>query len=781
MKSSQNSLDDIRIQLQELGFQSSVIKRAIKATNSTNFDQILEYILSEQNSANSQTQQPSRVYSQNEYGQRGSEFKNQAYERRREEFMQIKLQRQQEAQKRRQDFESIKRQRMQERGFVRETMPQQQPNEKSNSPQIDHSQIERLQTNKNSPQIDHSQNDKKSNKINQSDSKLVCDSGTCEIKRNEQIYSVVCPVGQSAVEPIIQSKRLDTLEGKTIAIVGGSFMASVTHPELKHLILNEFPTSKVFVLNEIGSAGVFPGPGIRRRSVELFQAKLKELKVDAVISGNGGCGLCTPKEAGSSIAAEYIGIPSVTIAAPGFSEQVVQTSFNNGLLVSRVAVYPGAFASHSREELIKNTDTILWPQIKEALTKPITESDKIDTNSMKSIDPSQLVFNGTIDEVNLFFNEMNWSDGLPIIPPTIERINEFLKFAGIGYDSHIAVLPIAHRKTLAIHVAACGVMSGCRPEYMPILIALTKALAHPEFRRTLSSTHAWNPFCFLNGPVARQLCIDCGQGEISEESNASIGRFMNLALKNLSGYYIKQDRMGTFGYLMPFCLVEDEESLKKIGWKPYHSSIGFNENESTVTVSSTLLWGNNMAPSSSDPSKIADLISWDITERCQFALGSGKQYTYRTILLTEPVALSLSKCFDSKEKFESELIEKARRPLHERAFANYYANPGSSIDPKRLPFSQYEKQIASNEDAKLSNLPDWYALPEGSKASKIMTIPVMQKGMTAIIVTGDRARNKVQVMPGGGYGTVKIELPENWNVLMMEAGYETLEKFIINQ
>ena len=50
--------------------------------------------------------------------------------------------------------------------------------------------------------------------------------------------------------------------------------------------------------------------------------------------------------------------------------------------------------------------------------------------------------------------------------------------------------------------------------------------------------------------------------------------------------------MGTFGYLMPFCLVEDEESLKKIGWKPYHSSIGFNENESTVKAQSAKLKEN---------------------------------------------------------------------------------------------------------------------------------------------------------------------------------------------
>lgn len=168
---------------------------------------------------------------------------------------------------------------------------------------------------------------------------VVCDDNVCLVEANGgtepvgELFSVVCPVGQSAVQPIGQAPRLSTLDGKTIAVVGGSFMASVTHPEIKRLILQEYPTATVYVLSEIGSAGVFPGPGIRRNSVEQFQARLKELGVDAVISGNGGCGLCTPKETGSSIAAEYMGIPSVTIAGPGFAEQAVLTAAHSGVQV----------------------------------------------------------------------------------------------------------------------------------------------------------------------------------------------------------------------------------------------------------------------------------------------------------------------------------------------------------------------------------------------------------------------------------------------------------------
>lgn len=613
----------------------------------------------------------------------------------------------------------------------------------------------------------------------------VCIDNTCVVEGHGgkmpagEIYNVISPVGAASVKPIDQAPRLNSLDGKRIAIVGGSFMASVTHPELKRLILKEYPNAKVFVLSEVGSAGVFPGPGVRRRSVEDFQTKLKELKIDAVISGNGGCGLCTPKETGSSIAAEYIGIPSVTIAGPGFADQVAVTAANNGVRVARTAIYPGAFTADNEQTLIENTRNILYPKIKEALTKPISEEELTSHVSYASMDPRETAYSGTIDDINRYFNEMNQSDGLPVVPPTMERINEFLKFGGVNFDTEVATLPIAHRNTLAIHVAANGVMAGCKPEYMPILLAMTKALGAPEFRRTLASTHAWNPYCWLNGPVARQLGIDCGQGEISEEANVAIGRFMNLALKNLSGYYVKQDRMGTFGYLMPWCLVEDEEACVNVGWKPYHVQQGYPLNENTITVGSALMWGNNMAPSTDSPERITELMAWDITERCQFALGSGKQFTYRTILMTEPITSILKAKYADKDKLEADLIEMARRPLHERAFANYYANPGSRLDENKFPFSRYEKRIARTENAELTDIPAWYAQPEGCKDNKIMTIPTMEPDMTAILITGDRARNKVQIMPGGGYSTIRIDLPSNWDSLMTGKGYRPLSDYLL--
>lgn len=604
-----------------------------------------------------------------------------------------------------------------------------------------------------------------------------CDpSGECGGDETVGTYDVLSPVGQSSVDMIEMAPRLDTFEGKTIALVGGSFMASVTHVELKRLILENFPTATVYVLSEIGSAGLFPGPRVQKPQVIRFQQRLQEYGVDAVISGNGGCGICTPKETGNCIAAEYIGIPSVMIAAPGFDTQAKTTAYNNGVPALRVAVYPGAFASHTEEQLKQNTREVLWPQILEMLTEPITQQEIDENQQLQPTDPQEVVFSGTIDEVNEFYNDMMWSDGMPIIPPTIERVEEFMNYTDYRWNRTIAVLSPSYRQSLVWHVAVNGVMAGCKPEYMPLLIALTKAMTSGEFRRTLGSTHAWVPYCWVNGPVARQLGIDHGQGQINEQANVAIGRFLNLAMLNLAGYYVKQDRMGTFGYPVSWCLAEDDEACLRVGWNPHHVRQGLQLNQSAVTAASTLLWGNNMPPATTDGEKIMQLLAWDITERCQLALGSGVQFTNRAILMTEEVAALLQERYGTIDNLEDQLILTARRPLYERTFAHYYANPGSAIDPDKVSFEEYMQRLQEEESAEMTATPVWYACDD----PQMMTIPTMQKGETAFIVTGDASRNKIQTMPGGGMSTVAVELPADWDALMEEKGYEPLRSFYLD-
>lgn len=605
-----------------------------------------------------------------------------------------------------------------------------------------------------------------------------CTDNTCEIPGITTTpppqYVVLSPVPDVKINLHKQGPRLNTLNGKTIALVGGSFMASVTHPELKRLILAEYPTAKIYLLNEIGSAGPYPRPGVVRREKDAFQKRLKQFHVDAVISGNGGCGLCTPKETGSCIAAEMLGIPSVMIAAPGFVKQAKETAITAGIGILRVAEYPGAFASHSREELLANTRKVLWPQVKNALLTPLKESEKDDAlpQSTASLDLS-----GSFSEIQRIFLDSGWTDGLPIIPPTQEAVKEFLRFTDLAPDHKIGDIPPAQRAVTVRHVAVNGVMAGCPPEYMPVLLAFTEAMKDGNFRRTLVSTHAWTPYCWLNGPVARQLGFDSGQGEISEPKNTVLGRFINLALLNLGGYRVKGNRMGTFGYLMPWCLVEDDAAALKVGWKPYHMQRGFALNESTLSAASAINWGNNLVPATSNAVKIKDMIAWDAVEKQQMAVGSGMPCVYRTFLITPDVAAALAAAYKSKDALEKALVDTARMPLAQRAFANYWGNPGSSFDGSKASLERHQAKIAQEEHAAQTPMPPWL---EWTGKQSVQSVPTMQMGKNIFIVTGDPTRNKELCLPGGGSATVKIKLPAAWDKLMAERGYEPLASFYLN-
>lgn len=474
-------------------------------------------------------------------------------------------------------------------------------------------------------------------------------------------------------------------------------MASTTHNELKKCIEEEFPDSKIFLFNDIGQAGPFSVFGATEKT-KTFQEKLKALKIDAVITGNCGCGLCTTKETGNSIAAEYIGIPSVTVGAPTFIAQIHSTGVNRGVPVLRSAEYPGAFASHSEEELRKNTREILWPQIKTALTSQITQRE-IAEYALEGKRPyDEIIYYGNFEEIQKYFKINNWTDGLPIIPPTDEKIQEYLKFTPYKASDIIGTIAVGYRECTVYTVAVNAVMSGVPAEFMPICIAFVQGMNNGEWRRPLSSTHGWTPYAWLNGPLARQLGIDNQQGMISEVANKALGRFIELSMMNIGGYYVKENRMGSFGYLTPFTFSEDDKACAELGWKPYHVTKGYDVNSNTITNASCLAWGNNVTPSTDNPEKIKDVIAFDITEKQQNGLGNTNPQVYRTLFITEYVAKDLAKKYKSKDELEDALIETARRPLALRAYALYWANTGSQQNNLMSLEDEYRKLIKDKDE-----------------------------------------------------------------------------------
>jgi hypothetical protein len=177
-----------------------------------------------------------------------------------------------------------------------------------------------------------------------------------------------------------------------------------------------------------------------------------------------------------------------------------------------------------------------------------------------------IVFRGTFEEVNAHFYEREWSDGLPIVPPTIEKIEEFLSFTHRDPDESLGILKPESRAATIWAVAVNGVMAGCRPEYMPILVALAEAMADPIYGVEHSgNTPGAETLIVLNGPIIKDLNFNYTQGVLRDGfmPNTSVGRFWRLALRNMAGFLLHKTDKGTFGNTFRVVLAENEDCARQ--------------------------------------------------------------------------------------------------------------------------------------------------------------------------------------------------------------------------
>ncbi len=285
---------------------------------------------------------------------------------------------------------------------------------------------------------------------------------------------------------------------------------------------------------------------------------------------------------------EKLGIPSVSIIGSGFLKQAEVIVKGLGVPLA-MGVYPGAPMVDSEVELKRKVEETLAPGLLRGLTgdAPTTA----DTGAEPA--PGQVVLSGTYDEVQEYFHRQLWTDGLPIVPPTRERVNAFLAFTAREPDDVIRAVPQEGREASIHSIAVTGVMAGCRPEYMPLLIAVIEAMCDPGFRiEDCGSTPGWEPVVIVNGPIVKQLDFNSGQGmmRVGRQANSSVGRFVRMYLRNICGYRIPPGAgdKGSIAQSFLVAMAEDEETARAIGWPTYAEDRGFKRGENVVTVQSVV-------------------------------------------------------------------------------------------------------------------------------------------------------------------------------------------------
>lgn len=193
----------------------------------------------------------------------------------------------------------------------------------------------------------------------------------------------------------------------------------------------------------------------------------------------------------------------------------------------------------------------------------------------------------SLEAVNRLYYARGWTDGLPIVPPTEERVREMMEHNNADPQEGIGVVPPKRGEATMEHVAINAVMAGCLPQYFPVVVAALRAMLEPQFNLfgIQATTHPVAPLVIVNGPIAKDLDLNSGYGCFGpgHRANATIGRAVRLMLMNLGGAVPGKLDRSTQGQpsKYAYCIAENEEENP---WEPLHVERGHDRNTSTVTV-----------------------------------------------------------------------------------------------------------------------------------------------------------------------------------------------------
>jgi hypothetical protein len=298
----------------------------------------------------------------------------------------------------------------------------------------------------------------------------------------------------------------------------------------------------------------------------------------------------------------------------------------------------------------------------DALTVPLTDREKF-RGPAPEPPAAESRFLGPDTEENLqrLFKDRDWTDYLPIVVPTEERVADMLKGTSHKPTEVIKTLdwPGGKREVTVERVAICAVMAGAKREYLPVILALAN---HIPFG---NSTSSMANMILVNGPIRDEIGMNYGHNAMGphNEANSVIGRSYTLMSKTIGGLHSGKTTWSSLGSTMQYnnvCIAENEQALPK-GWEPYHVQMGFKPNDNVISVAT----GWSYISSVTEAKREYPVHIWMGEYMKALTMGSA------TVIMDPSVAALLkdSLGFNTKDqlsKWFSENVEKTQYPSGEK-------------------------------------------------------------------------------------------------------------------
>jgi hypothetical protein len=348
----------------------------------------------------------------------------------------------------------------------------------------------------------------------------------------------------------------------------------------------------------------------------------------------------------------------VTICSTAFTGLGHATARALGYPDLPIAVIPHPFGNRTRDEIRKLAAECV-DDVAQLICGAGAGPSKAATRAPSGARAAVVEAPGELDEINRFIHERRWGDGLPVVPPTQERVEHMLTGTGRAPDQVVAKIAPAFGAATVERIAINAVMAGCHPEYLPVLIAAAEAVAESRFNLASiqSTTNPVTVWLIINGPIAQQLGFNGGTNCFGPGNwaNATLGRAMRLILQNIGGGLPGDIDRATHGQpgKYTFCCAENEEANP---WEPLHVERGFAPESSTITaagVSGTL----NMNTHAKDAGDLLRVIADTMT------YPAGSDYTFGGapwLVLSPEHAQVLKRDGLSKADVKRRLWEQAR-------------------------------------------------------------------------------------------------------------------------
>ncbi len=274
------------------------------------------------------------------------------------------------------------------------------------------------------------------------------------------------------------------------------------------------------------------------------------------------------------------------------------------------------------------------------------------------------------------FERRGWTDGLPIVPPTENRIAAMLAATELKPDHVIGELPPRRAELTVEMLAINAVLAGCRPAYFPVVLTVAEIIVEPVFNIFGMSTTT-NPVteCIIvNGPIRHQLEINCSYGFMGPgwRANATIGRAIKLTERNVGGVIPGKVSKATNAQPARYGGLVFGELEEKSPWPPFHTTQGFDASESTVTVYPAVSVANIV----NADCKTAEMMLYSVFNSINYCgtntywHGGVDDFNPTLIVLCPDHANVIARDGLSREDVQQYLLEHARRPIED--FHPYY-------------------------------------------------------------------------------------------------------------